>query len=160
MVRSPRLLSVGALVLASAVAVAGCSSHKSTTAATTTVPSSSTTTLPAVPVAANTPYCQLARQFATSVTLALPNDPQVALAQFDALAPQLLAEAPPSIKGDAQAAVAAVRQVEPALKAAGDDPGKLTAAQLAPVESPAFTDDVNAINAYDLDSCGITPPTT
>jgi ABC-type glycerol-3-phosphate transport system substrate-binding protein len=155
------LLSVGALVLATAVAVAGCSSHKPTTAgATTTVPSTSTTTLPAVPVAANTPYCQLARQFATSITLALPNDPHAAVAQFDALAPQLLAEAPPSIKGDAQAAVAAVRQVEPALKAAGDNPDKLTAAQLAPVESPAFTDEVNAINAYDLDSCGITPPTT
>ncbi len=145
-------------VVATVLVLAGCSSGKSSSAAgTTTVPATSSTSAPGP---GNTQYCNLARQVSEAINPTSLNDPTAAFQQFDSLSPSFLAEVPSAIGPDAETAVNAVEQVEASFRAANDDVSKLTAADLAPVESPSFTAATAAITAYDSQMCGITPPTT
>jgi hypothetical protein len=154
------------------VLAVGCSSSKgsSSTATTLTTVTPATpgvtgaagpsTTTPSFSGSKNSKYCNLARQFSSTLNPNLSGDPKTLFQQFDSLASQYLALVPPEIKGDAQTVIGAIRQLETKIKAVNYDLTKLAPADLAPVQDPKFTASANRIDAYDSQVCGLTTTTT
>lgn len=151
----------------SLVLVAGCSSKKAastppptTTTTTATASVGATTTVPRFTGSSSSKYCGLARQFAQAITPTLSGDAQQLFQQFDAESGPFVAAAPSAIKSDVQTVVTVVKQLEAEFAAVNYDATKLTPANLAPVEAPSFAAASDRVNDYDVQVCGITPPTT
>lgn len=143
-------------VLLGVVVIAACSGGSKAAAPT----GPTTTTIPKFSGSSSSKYCNLARQLPTAINPNLATNTKAAFAEFESFATQFLATVPSTIKGDAKTIVDAVRQLETAAAAVNYDPTKLTAANLAPLETAAFSTASNAIVAYDAQVCGVTTSST
>jgi len=148
------------------ILVAGCSSKKSaapaTTTSTPTVAGSAATssTVPHFSGSSSSKYCNLAKQFSQAITPNLSGNAKQLFSEFDTESAPFVSAAPSDIKGDVETVVNVIKQLETEFQAVNYDATKLTAADLAPVESPTFSTATVRINDYDVQVCGLTPTTT